>query len=162
MNTAYVGLGSNLYNPRQQITDALQELTALPATRVAAHSALYQSKPVGPADQPDYVNAVAALHTALTARQLLDCLLEIEGQHGRIRDGSHWGPRTLDLDLLLYGDVQIQDENLIVPHPQLHERSFVLVPLYEIAPQLVIPGQGALRDLVACCPADGLVLLEVI
>jgi 2-amino-4-hydroxy-6-hydroxymethyldihydropteridine diphosphokinase len=160
MNDAYIGLGSNLDNPRQQITTALQELIALPATRRVAHSALYLSKPIGTTKQPDYVNAVAYLQTELAARELLDRLLEIEGWHGRIRDGSHWGPRTLDLDLLIYGDAQIQGEGLILPHPRLHERSFVLIPLYEIAPQLVIPGQGALSELVMRCSADGLVLLD--
>ncbi|MEO5702351.1 MAG: 2-amino-4-hydroxy-6-hydroxymethyldihydropteridine diphosphokinase [Gammaproteobacteria bacterium] len=162
MDTAYIGLGSNLDNPRQHIIDALHELAVLATTRVVTHSALYVSKPVGPVSQPDYVNAVASLQTILSARQLLDCLLEIEGRHGRIRDSIRWGPRTLDLDLLLYGDVQTRDETLVLPHPRLQERNFVLIPLYEIAPQLVIPGQGALCDLVACCPADGLARLETI
>lgn len=164
MNDAYIGLGSNLNNPRQQITAALRELTSLPETLMTGHSALYLSKPVDLSDQPDYVNAVAALQTGLAARELLDRLLEIEGWHGRIRDGDcggRWGPRTLDLDLLLYDDVQSQDEDLVLPHPRLHERSFVLVPLYEIAPQLVVPGQGALSDLVAQCARAGLVILDV-
>lgn len=159
MIAAYVGLGSNLDNPREKITSALQELSALPATRLEGHSALYASKALGPAGQPDYINAVAALQTRLPALQLLEHLLEIEARHGRIRDGSRWGPRTLDLDLLLYGDLQTQGEHLTLPHPQLHERNFVLYPLYEIAPQLVIPAYGTLSELVKLCPSAGLVRL---
>ncbi len=159
MIPAYVGLGGNLHNPRQTITSALQELSALPATHLEKHSALYASKALGPAGQPDYINAVAVLQTRLPALQLLEHLLEIEARHGRIRDGSRWGPRTLDLDLLLYGDLQTHDERLTLPHPRLHERNFVLYPLYEIAPQLVIPARGTLSELIKLCPPTGLVRL---
>ncbi|MEW6353364.1 MAG: 2-amino-4-hydroxy-6-hydroxymethyldihydropteridine diphosphokinase [Pseudomonadota bacterium] len=149
---AYIGLGGNIADPVQQITRALAELNALPATRLHSRSRLYRSKPVGPADQPDYVNAVAALDTDLPPRTLLSRLLDIERRHGRIRDGVRWGPRTLDLDLLLYGELQHHDADLTLPHPRLHERSFVLYPLYDVAPDLVIPGYGPLRELLQGCP----------
>lgn len=148
---AYIGLGSNLENPVQQVRTAFGELAELPETQVVAQSGLYRSAPVGPADQPDYINAVAGLRTALAAEALLDALQGLEQVHHRRRI-RHWGPRTLDLDLLLLGDQVIRSERLIVPHPQLTRRRFVLQPLVEIAPDLVIPGLGHVRDLLAQCP----------
>lgn len=136
--SAYVGLGSNLDSPRQQITSALAALGRLPETTVQHCSSLYRSAPVGYAAQPDFVNAVVCLQTALSARELLDALLGIEGEHGRARSIRN-GPRTLDLDLLLHGDVRIDEAGLQVPHPRLMERAFVVVPLAEIAPALVLP-----------------------
>lgn len=153
---AYIGLGSNLDDPRRHVTTALDDLRRLPETRLVSHSGLYGSRPWGLAEQPDYVNAVAALYTTLSARALLTRLLAIEADHGRIRTELRWGPRSLDLDLLLYGDLQSRDELLCVPHPRLSERNFVLYPLYEIAADLVIPGLGPLRELLRHCPRQGL------
>ncbi|MFP5344473.1 MAG: 2-amino-4-hydroxy-6-hydroxymethyldihydropteridine diphosphokinase [Gammaproteobacteria bacterium] len=155
---AYIALGGNLDGPLRHIKTALTELQDL-AVHPLQHSALYRSAPHGPVAQPDYLNAVAALDTALDAGQLLTQLLAIEIRHGRIRTGERWGPRTLDLDLLLYDDMQCTDDNLSLPHPRLRERNFVLYPLYEIAPQLHIPGGGTLRELVRRCPAHGLTRL---
>jgi 2-amino-4-hydroxy-6-hydroxymethyldihydropteridine diphosphokinase len=115
---------------------------------------------MGPADQPDYINAVAALDTALSAHELLSAMQAIEHRHGRTRSGERWGPRTLDLDLLLYGMDQIHDATLIVPHPGLCERNFVLYPLYEIAPRLLLPGLGRLGDYVARSTRQGLRRVE--
>jgi 2-amino-4-hydroxy-6-hydroxymethyldihydropteridine diphosphokinase len=146
---AYIGLGSNLEDPRRQVRTALVELGALPYTRLVAQSSLYRSDPMGPADQPDYINAVAAIDTLLTPLALLDALLGIERMHGRVRHGTRWGPRTLDLDVLIYGDRIISDTRLAVPHPGIGERAFVLLPLAEIAPNLAIPGHGAVAALAA-------------
>jgi 2-amino-4-hydroxy-6-hydroxymethyldihydropteridine diphosphokinase len=146
---AYVGLGSNLEQPSRQVTDALHELAGLPQSRLMAHSSLYRSRPVGPANQPDYINAVACITTHLTAESLLDALQALESRHGRVRSGERWGPRTLDLDLLLYADSRIDTPRLQVPHPRMAERAFVLVPLVEIAPgELLIPGKGGLKALL--------------
>ena len=158
---AYVGLGSNLDDPERQITRALTELTKLPHTRFIKHSSLYLSAPLGPAGQPDYVNAVALLETALSAKELLKQLLEIEHRHGRIRTREQWGPRTLDLDLLLYGDLHYADPSLTVPHPRLHERAFVLYPLAELDPGLQIPGKGTLQELIKHCPKQKLTPLPI-
>ncbi|HLA74296.1 MAG TPA: 2-amino-4-hydroxy-6-hydroxymethyldihydropteridine diphosphokinase [Gammaproteobacteria bacterium] len=159
--TAYIGLGSNLAHPPQQIRSALKELDILPDSRLLVCSPFYRSKPLGPPGQPDYINAVAALATALPALELLTGLLAIEDRHGRIRTEVRWGPRTLDLDLLLYGDRQTRDKVLTLPHPHLSERSFVLYPLYDIAPDLVIPGRGPLRELLQHCPRQELTQLEI-
>ncbi len=133
---AYIGLGSNLRAPVRQIQRALCALRQIRKTVLIHHSHLYRSKPLGAIRQPDFVNAVAALDTRLTAHELLDELQSIERRQGRERDGRRWGPRTLDLDILLFGDERIATERLVVPHPGLPERSFVLVPLREIAPEL--------------------------
>ena len=145
--TAYVGLGANLQDPAAQVRRALDELASLPQSRVLARSSLYKSPPLGPSDQPDYVNAVAALATALEPLALLKELRAIEIRHGRQRDGTRWGPRTLDLDLLLYGDQVLDTPELRLPHPGLHERAFVLYPLYDVAPELEVPGRGSVREL---------------
>lgn len=144
--SAYVGLGSNLESPRQQIASALAALGALPETSMQRCSSLYRSAPVGYAAQPDFVNAVACLQTALSPRELLDALLAIESEHGRTRTVRN-GPRTLDLDLLLHGDASIDKAGLQVPHPRLTERAFVVVPLAEIAPALVLPDGRPVIDL---------------
>lgn len=157
---AYVGLGSNLDDPAGQVRRALSALRALAGTRVAAASPLYRSPPLGPPDQPDYVNAVASLDTALGARALLGELQAIEAAQGRARGGERWGPRTLDLDLLLYGDARIEEGGLVVPHPRAHERAFVLVPLHDLAPALYIPGRGSIRQLLRRVPAAGLERVE--
>lgn len=144
---AYVGLGSNLDRPAQQLRTALRELGDLPHTRLLNRSPLYRSAPLGPPDQPDYVNAVAVLSATLDAHALLDELQALELRHGRVRN-EHWGPRTLDLDLLLFGDRQIDSERLIVPHPQMHKRAFVLVPLHDVAPDIQLPGLGKLSSYI--------------
>jgi 2-amino-4-hydroxy-6-hydroxymethyldihydropteridine diphosphokinase len=159
--TAYLGLGSNLGNPLAQLRSARQAIQALPAVREIAFSSLYRSTPMGPSDQPDYINAVMAIQTCLSALDLLKALQAIELAHGRMRTGERWGPRTLDLDLLLYGQEEIVGNVLTVPHPGLAEREFVLYPLAEIAPpELVIPGKGLLSELVRACPRRGLAIIE--
>ena len=156
----YIGLGSNIDDPLDQIRRALRELDGLARVRLVRVSSLYRSPPMGPAGQPDYLNAVAALDTSLGADELLVLLQGIEEFHHRVR-GVHWGPRTLDLDLLLYGDQCIETPHLRVPHHGLQERNFVLYPLAEVAPSgLVVPGQGPLADLLARCPETGLERLE--
>lgn len=142
---AYVGLGGNLGDAASTLRDAMQALDVLPDTRMLRASRLYRTRAWGNETQPDFINAVAMLETQLSARALLDGLLDIEREFGRTRatDGSdRWGPRTLDLDLLLHGDSVIDEPGLHVPHPHLHERAFALLPLVEIAPEVVIPGRG--------------------
>jgi 2-amino-4-hydroxy-6-hydroxymethyldihydropteridine diphosphokinase len=154
---AYVGIGSNLGDPPARVRAALDALGALPRTRLVAASPLYANPPFGPVPQPEFVNAVAALDTALGAIDLLHHLRAIEQAHGRVRDGTRWGPRSLDLDLLLYGDAVIAIDGLTVPHPGLPERNFVLYPLADVAPGgLEVPGLGPLAALLAACPSDGL------
>ncbi len=155
----FIGLGSNLADPVEQVTTAVKALQLLPDTKVIQSSSLYASPPMGPQDQPDYTNAVVALDTTLSAHDLLDQLQEIEQQHGRERK-RHWGERTLDLDLLIYGDRIIDDERLQVPHPGMPLRSFVLYPLQEVAPELMIPGMGTIGQLCTQCPLDGLRRIE--
>lgn len=155
---AFVALGANLGNPAAQLQRALAELAYLPETRLIACSSLYLSKPVGFLDQPDYLNAVAALHTKLTARALLDKLLEIETRHGRSRAFKN-APRTLDLDLLLYDGLVMHEPGLTLPHPRMLERAFVMVPLVEIAPDCIIPGHGTARKNLAGLGPHGLLRL---
>lgn len=155
MTLAYIGLGSNLDNPRAQIERALAELAAIPHSQLLASSALYRSKAVGPGDQPDYINAVALIDTCLQPLALLDALQAIEQAHQRLRI-QHWGPRTLDLDILLLDGQILSSERLNVPHPYLSQRNFVLYPLADIAPDLVLPCGTPLRELLASCPQDGL------
>lgn len=155
---AFVALGANLDDPVTQIRRAMTELTRLPETRLSARSSLYLSKPVGFLDQPDYVNAVAALHTRLTPRALLAALLQIETRHGRRREFKN-APRTLDLDLLLYDGLVMHEPGLTLPHPRMLERAFVLIPLTEIAPDCAIPGQGTAREHLAILDTEGLARL---
>lgn len=158
---AYVGLGSNLNGPLQQVSGAMAALSALPATRCLARSSLYRSPPLGEAAQPDYINAVVLLETGLPAHDLLRALQRIEEDQGRVRRaGERWGPRTLDLDLLLYGEEHFDDPQLTVPHPELSRRDFVLYPMSEIDPDLVIPGLGSLRECLQRCPRRGLQRVE--
>lgn len=149
MPRVYIGIGSNLDTPRHQVEAAIDELRQLPASHWVMCSPIYRSQPVGPQDQPEYVNAVAAIDTDTEAEALLDMLQAIEQQHGRRRDGRRWGARTLDLDILLYGDECISTDRLQVPHPEMHRRSFVLKPLHDIEPSLMIPGLGSLDSLLA-------------
>jgi 2-amino-4-hydroxy-6-hydroxymethyldihydropteridine diphosphokinase len=145
---AFIGLGSNLEDPSGQLQRAFTELDRLPGTRLVARSSLYRSAPLGYQDQPEFVNAVAKIATALAPQALLQTLLEIERKHGRERTFRN-APRTLDLDVLLYDDMQLHEHGLSIPHPQMHLRAFVLQPLLEIAPDCVIPGIG--RAELALC-----------
>ncbi len=154
--SVYIGLGSNLSNPTTQLIDALDALHHLDNTRIVICSSFYQSQPMGPQDQPDFVNAVAELATSLPPLLLLQALQKIELEHGRERKGQRWGPRTLDLDMLLYGDQVLDFKELVVPHYGLQERAFVLYPLAEIAPNLVLPGGENLKSILNKCPMKGL------
>ena len=135
MTIAYIGIGSNLENPRAQVLQAFTELDRLPHTRVVKKSSLYRTAPMGHADQPDFINAVAQVETGLPAERLLAELQELEARHGRKRSFPN-APRTLDLDVLLFGDLTLDSPTLKIPHPRMHERAFVLKPLLEIAPEL--------------------------
>lgn len=150
MQRAYIALGANLGNPVATINDAIDALVALPGSIFLAVSSLYRTAPVGLKHQPDFINAVVAVKTHLTPRELLDELFVVEAQFGRERTVKN-APRTLDLDLLLHGDTVMHEAGLTLPHPRLHERAFVLAPLAEIAPDLVIPGRGAVAELLAAC-----------
>ena len=152
----YIGLGANLANPVQQLELAIATLRQLPQSHLVAVSSLYGSKPMGPQDQPDYVNAVAAIDTTLLPEQLLDALQQIEQNQGRQRKDERWGPRTLDLDILLYGDQVINTERLTVPHYGLKLREFVLYPLAEIAAELQLPDGTVLSSLLKQVPLNGL------
>ncbi|MBT3047401.1 MAG: 2-amino-4-hydroxy-6-hydroxymethyldihydropteridine diphosphokinase [gamma proteobacterium symbiont of Ctena orbiculata] len=155
--TVYVGLGSNMDNPRRQVETALQELGALRHNTLLKHSSLYRTRPLGPQNQPYFINAVASLATSLDAEALLDQLQALEQAHRRERTSLRWGPRTLDLDLLLYGGMSIDTPRLSVPHPEMTKRAFVLLPLSEIAPpDLEIPGMGRLRDLLPNLSGEGI------
>ena len=154
---AYVGLGGNLDDPLGLLRSARKAIAAATGIRETACSGYYRSAPMGPGGQPDYVNAVMAVETALPPHELLKALQSIELSHGRVRTGLRWGPRTLDLDILLYGEEQIHDEALTIPHAGIAEREFVLYPLAEIAPEgFYIPGKGDLHELLAACPLNGL------
>jgi len=159
MIIAYIGLGSNLggdfVSPKQNIASAIEALGEIQSTQMISASSLYESKPVGPQDQGDYINAVVKLETDLNATELLNSLQTIENDHGRERK-QHWGPRTLDLDILLFGDQIIKNERLTVPHSEICNRPFVLVPLAEIEPDCVIPEKGLVNDLISKLDIAGL------
>ena len=144
---AYVGLGSNLQEPIRQLEKAFEMLAGIPDTRLIRKSFLYRSAPFGGVEQPDFVNAAAALMTRLSAAELLRELQRIEDARGRERGAVHWGPRVLDLDLLVYSDQKIDEQDLIIPHPGIGERNFVLLPLGEVAPGLNIPGLGQIESI---------------
>ena len=158
MTTVYIGLGSNMESPKQHITTAIDALGEIQSTRVTNVSSIYKSKPVGPQDQDDYVNAVVELETELTAIALLDNLQAIENEHGRVRT-ERWGPRTLDLDILMFADDVIQNERLTVPHIEMTNRCFVLVPLAELKPDIQIPGKGSINDVLKNIDQDSLEIL---
>ncbi len=149
MTRAYVGLGANLGDRERTLRAAVDALGAEDGVEVVAVSALRETDPVGVGDQPRFVNGVAEVDTTLTARELLDRLLAVEQRFGRVRVPGEHGPRTVDLDLLLYGDAQLDEPGLTVPHPRLHERRFVLEPLAELAPGLVVPGRGEVESLLS-------------
>ncbi len=146
MHTAYIALGSNLASPIEQLKQALQALKKLEKTELVSVSSFYQSKPLGPQDQPDFINAVVEIATSLEPIGLLDNLQAIEQAQGRERK-RHWGERTLDLDILLYDDREIKCERLTIPHYDMCNREFVIVPLFEIAPDLVLPNGEKLSNL---------------
>lgn len=160
MGKAWIGLGSNQDGPARQVRTAFDELGTLPGTRVLHRSRLYRTPPWGPiAGQPDYANAVAELETSLQPRELLAALQGLEDAHGRVRR-ERWGPRTLDLDLLLYDELTMETDDLTLPHPRIAGRAFVLVPLAELAPRLRVPGAGAAAELLARVDAAGVVPWE--
>ena len=157
MQTVYIGLGSNLEAPRQQLEAALQALARVPRSQLIGCSSFYSSEPLGPADQPRFLNAVARLDTELQPLELLDALQAIELDQGRVRKAERWGPRTLDLDILLFGEQVIDVPRLQVPHYHMHARPFVLYPLAELAGDaLRLPDGRRLAELLAVCPAEGL------
>lgn len=156
METVYIGLGSNLSDPERQVIQGCAEIAALDHVHLIKTSSLYQSPPLGPADQPDYINAVAKIATSLTPEELLAELQAIETKHGRVRTSERWSARTLDLDILVYGEKVIKSESLVIPHLGLYERAFVLYPLLEIAPELLIPGYGSISELALNCERGSL------
>jgi 2-amino-4-hydroxy-6-hydroxymethyldihydropteridine diphosphokinase len=156
---AYVALGSNLDEPLTQVAAAFHALSALPSSRLVTRSRLYRSEPLGPERQPEFVNAAAGLLTQLAPHELLDALKAVEASMGRARPGVRWGPRRIDLDLIVYGDARIAEERLTVPHPGAPSRNFVLYPLRDIAPTLLIPGHGRVSALAARAGSAGLAVI---
>jgi len=156
---AYIAIGSNLNDPKRQVLTAFERIATLPQTRLEARSRLYRARPMGPQNQPDFVNAAAAVLTQLTPRGLLDSMLAIERALGRDRR-ERWGPRVIDLDLIWFADAPIDEPGLQVPHPGVSDRNFVLYPLADIAPDVRIPGHGWVSDLKARAGAEGLTLME--
>lgn len=152
----YIGLGANLNKPKQTIEQAIAELDSIPDSKVIAVSKIYSSTPMGPSDQPDYINAVALLETSLSAHQLFSHTCRIEQLHGRTRTGEHWGPRTLDLDILLFGNEKINDEQLTIPHYGLKEREFVIYPMLDIDPDLTLPCGTQIQSLTEHVPLNGM------
>ena len=158
MAQAWIALGANLGDPHDQLRSALDRIRAMPGVTLQATSRFYRSAPIGPPGQPAYCNAVCAITTAWPPAMLLGALQGIEAASGRTREGERWGPRVLDLDLLLYDALVLHTPSLKLPHPQLHLRNFVLAPLAEIAPALVVPGRGKVVDLLAAIGNGGLAL----
>ncbi|TWX68679.1 2-amino-4-hydroxy-6-hydroxymethyldihydropteridine diphosphokinase [Colwellia demingiae] len=160
--TAYIGLGSNLSDPRVQVSNAAKEIGKISASNVIALSALYLSKPMGPQDQDDYINAVIAIETSLSALELLDALQAIENSAGRVRKDNRWGARILDCDILLYGNESIENERLTVPHYGMKLREFVLLPLTEIAPSLHLPDGSSVSILASEISDNGIIKLSLL
>jgi 2-amino-4-hydroxy-6-hydroxymethyldihydropteridine diphosphokinase len=159
MIDAFIGLGGNQGDVPAAFAAATDALAGLPHTQLARVSSYFRTPAWGNTAQADFINAAAHVRTALSARALLDALLAIERRHGRTRDGERWGPRTLDLDLLLYGDLCCDLPGLHLPHREMHRRAFVLVPLVQIAPDIIVPGQGRAVDLLAALDADAITTL---
>jgi 2-amino-4-hydroxy-6-hydroxymethyldihydropteridine diphosphokinase len=159
MNTVYIGLGSNLSNPAEQVKQAIIDVAKIPHSTIAATSSIYLSRPMGPQDQDDYINAVLALETELVPLDLLDALQAIENKAGRVRKENRWGARILDLDILLFGDNVINNDRLTVPHYGMKEREFVLVPLAEIASHHILPCKNLVATLAAEINTNGLIKL---
>jgi len=161
MTLVYLALGSNLDNPAEHLQTALEDISALPDSQVESISSIYQSPAVGPGEQPDYLNAVLGLSTTMSALQLLKAAQCIENKHGRVRK-EHWGARTLDIDILLYGNDEIDTDDLQVPHPRMSQRNFVLYPLAEISDeQMLLPSMGVLESLLANCPRGQLAQTQI-
>ena len=156
MARVFIGMGSNLADPKGQLLAATKALNEIPKTQLVKRSSLYASDPLGPADQPRYVNAVAELQTQLEPLVLLDALQQIEQTQGRVRKDQRWGPRTLDLDILLIDQLIINESRLTVPHYHMHARAFVLYPLSELAPELVMPDSRPLSEWLKACAFEGL------
>lgn len=155
MVACYIGLGSNLGDSISFLNSALQDLRDLQQTSLISHSSFYETRPVGPVEQANFINAVALLDSQLSPARLLSELQQIENRHNRIREGERWGPRTLDLDILLYGDLEIAEKDLIVPHKEISNRAFVLVPLLELDAKLSIPGFGQVASLLTAVDQSG-------
>lgn len=156
MIRVYLALGSNLADPLHQVQSALNALAALPDTTLVATSSLYRTPPYGPPDQPDFLNAAVALDTALAAETLLDHTQRIELEQGRVRKAHRWGPRTLDLDIMLFGEQTLSTPRLTVPHYDMHNRAFMLLPLLEIAPDLTLPNGTRIADLLATLDSNSI------
>ncbi|HFV9242916.1 2-amino-4-hydroxy-6-hydroxymethyldihydropteridine diphosphokinase [Enterobacter bugandensis] len=154
MTLAYIAIGSNLASPLEQVNAAVQALGEIPQSRIVAVSSFYRTPPLGPQDQPDYLNAAVVLDTALNAETLLDNTQRIELQQGRVRKAERWGPRTLDLDIMLFGDEVINTERLTVPHYDMKNRGFMLWPLFEIAPNLIFPDDIPLKSILDSLNAE--------
>ena len=148
MTVAYIAIGSNLASPLEQVNAAVQALGEIPQSRIVALSSFYRTPPLGPQDQPDYLNAAVVLETTLDAETLLDNTQRIELQQGRVRKAERWGPRTLDLDIMLFGHEVINTERLTVPHYDMKNRGFMLWPLFEVAPDLIFPDGIPLRTIL--------------
>ncbi len=161
LSVAWIGLGSNLNDPESQVRGTLNAFRHHKSISLLRTSAMYRNPPMGPANQPDFVNAVAMIETGLSPRELLDELLCMESERGRIREpGSHWGPRAIDLDILLYDDRQIDQPDLKIPHPGISQRNFVLFPLLEAEPDLWIPGIGKVKDIAAGHDSTALIRID--
>lgn len=158
---AYIGIGSNMDEPVTHVVQAIAELDDIPGCCCVRYSSLYRTAPMGPTDQADFINAVAAVDTTLTALQLFERLQDLERRHGRVRSEPRWGPRSLDLDLLIYGAARIDGWDLTVPHPGMLQRDFVLYPLHEIAPDLQLPDHGPIADHLPQCISHGLERLGI-
>ncbi len=154
MTLAYIAIGSNLASPLEQVNAAVQALGEIPQSRIVAVSSFYRTPPLGPQDQPDYLNAAVVLDTALNAETLLDNTQRIELQRGRVRKAERWGPRTLDLDIMLFGDEVINTERLTVPHYDMKNRGFMLWPLFEVAPNLIFPDDIPLKSILGSLNAE--------
>ncbi|WP_370884235.1 2-amino-4-hydroxy-6-hydroxymethyldihydropteridine diphosphokinase [Enterobacter cloacae complex sp. 2015409] len=148
MTLAYIAIGSNLASPLEQVNAAVQALGEIPQSKIVAVSSFYRTPPLGPQDQPDYLNAAVVLETALDAETLLDNTQRIELQQGRVRKAERWGPRTLDLDIMLFGHETINTERLTVPHYDMKNRGFMLWPLFEVAPNLIFPDGTSLKSIL--------------
>ncbi|WP_413700229.1 2-amino-4-hydroxy-6-hydroxymethyldihydropteridine diphosphokinase [Psychromonas sp. KJ10-10] len=157
---SYIGVGSNQQDPTKQAQQAIEAISALTGVELIKQSALYCSAPMGPQDQPDYINAVVAIETQLSAEALLDALQAIELNQGRVRKDNRWGPRTLDLDIILFDNQEINNERLVIPHYGMHEREFVLYPLFEISPNLILPNGTHLSHLITLCDKNGLTIVS--
>ncbi|EMC1015770.1 2-amino-4-hydroxy-6-hydroxymethyldihydropteridine diphosphokinase [Enterobacter bugandensis] len=154
MTLAYIAIGSNLASPLEQVNAAVQALGEIPQSRIVAVSSFYRTPPLGPQDQPDYLNAAVVLETSLDAETLLDNTQRIELQQGRVRKAERWGPRTLDLDIMLFGDEVINTERLTVPHYDMKNRGFMLWPLFEVAPDLIFPDDIPLKSILDSLKAE--------